>query len=173
MIEKFIEGTNEQYSIREDGTVIRNYLFAVSKGKKTEEKIFSKKIMKVGKQSSRYLAVRISVNKKSVAIILKNALYEHFIGEITNGYKVVYDKSNLFPINLKDLQLIKQDSNSDSKKKERFKKYQQAVTKSYAALMLNMKTKELSDDLYEHFKNTLLFKRKISREHNINIRNVR
>lgn len=171
MREKFIEGTDEKYSIREDGQVTRNW--TCRRGKyKPGKKVFSKRIMKVINHGANYLAASLLVNNKQVVIILKNTLYEYFIGKIPPNHKVVYNKST-FPINLADLQLVKQDKNSKINIKKRFNKYREEVSKIYIANLLSIKVKQLSNELYEHHKNLILLKRQISKEHNIKINTLR
>jgi hypothetical protein len=168
---KFIEGTDEKYSIREDGQVTRNW--TCRRGKyKPGKKVFSKRVMKVINHGNNYLASRLLVNNKQVVIILKNALYEYFIGKIPPNHKVVYNKST-FPINLADLQLVKQDKNSKINMRKRFSRYKEELSKAYIANLLSIKVKQLSNELYEHHKNLVLFKRQIAKEHNIKISSLK
>ena len=47
------------------------------------------------------------------------------------------------------------------------------IHKSYVAAILGLKMDELPNDVYQNYRNRLLFKRKVAKEHNINIHSLK
>ena len=47
------------------------------------------------------------------------------------------------------------------------------ITRNYAAEAMNIPIKDLSDELYEHYKKVLFFKRKIAKIHNLTMHQIK
>lgn len=173
MREKFIDGTDNQYSIREDGVVIKHYnLF--KNGKKVYVESFNKGWSVKSNRAKRVFRIKgIRYSLSKLLFIYYNHLpytcktCDKKLNNINDFYcdhckMVSKNNSNVKSLNKNfEKQKLKRKHDTDS------------ISRSYVAIVLRISINELSDDVYEHFKNTLLFKRKISREHNISISSVR
>ena len=143
---KFIEGTNEQYSIREDGAVISHYLR--TRGVNSyRDKILPVHIHNTG---------NIYINGKKKTVSFPYLLYKYF------GYKFCVKCNNkIYNI----LNYVCDDCN-----KKREKKYSDIITKNitkrYVARQLKISVSLLTDELYQNYKATLLVKRKIAEKLN-------
>jgi hypothetical protein len=145
---KFIEGTNQQYSIREDGFVIRNYL--TSHGKI----VYTSREVKSNKNSINLNT--INGRKRFTLSLLMKQYYdgvecEHCENKVTLKYKRICENCEL-TINTRA-------------KKNSIKK----VSKWYVAKLLDISIKELTEELYNHHKKLILFKRQLAHTHNISI----
>ena len=180
---KFIEGTNEQYSIREDGAVISHYRLRSLNGKL---KLIVKDIIR--KQTSDHRCNILNVSVSTISLLY--TYFNYYVCKQCN--KKVYEKpskrvcktcikhnrkvafNNRLLLN-KQVFLDKRKehrSKNPDKYKEFYKKIVENVPKHYVANNLGLKTSELSDDLYKHVKQTLFFKRQLSKEHGIPIRSL-
>jgi len=143
---KFIEGTNEQYSIREDGVVISHYLR--TRGINSyRDKILPKHIHNTGS---------IYINGKKKTVSFPYLLHEYF------GYKFCIKCNNkVYTIS----NYICDDCN-----KKREKKYSDAmmvnITKRYVSRQLKLPMSLITDELYTNYKATLLVKRKLAEKLN-------
>lgn len=180
MRQVFIKGTNEQYSIREDGVVIRHYRF-VSNQYNHVKKYYKDRICKPYFILNT-LHVKIGNNPKSVARLM---LY-HFT-EYKKEYKkttpIIYIDSDRTNCKLSNLLLFDTEkgkkisrlkhknsesfrNNLDSRRKSnkiQTKRKILLISKSYVALKLFKfeHVKDLSDELYEFHKASLKLKRLI------------
>lgn len=144
---KFIEGTNEQYSIREDLSVIKH-----NKNKKKD------KILKLDVNNS----IRIIVNKKLIRFNPRTLMQTHF------GFNYCKRCNNKY---IRDKQTSLCTNCSRPSYNERY--MQQVVSnveKSYVAGIFKVKTKEFPYDIYNLYRENLLFKRKVAKENNMSIR---
>lgn len=64
-------------------------------------------------------------------------------------------------------------ANNPEKIKQRTASIISKITKNYVANLLNLKVSELTDDLYHQYKETIEFKRKVAKEHNISINKLK
>lgn len=168
---KFIEGTNEQYSIREDGVVISNFINRYCHWKKSFTKKYRTKELKPNKNGKVNYKIggRKGVEK---TVTISNLMKEYFNGVkchrcdnmITKKYSQVCNDcaTKIIEEAAKKWRLDNPDKR-DQYKKERIDK----LSKSYIAGLLHLKSHELTDELYINFKATLLVKRKLSEKLNI------
>jgi hypothetical protein len=197
---KFIEGTNEQYSIREDGVVFRNYIFYSNHSTNKIHKVFKK--LQIKKTTSPSYSIRTGT--KTSIISKAKTLLKHFgfkyckkcnqkiyINENCNdllckeckieSVKKHYKQSNERQKNIdKKLQhayyLNYKNNNFENYKATRKKaadKRTKTITKGYVADILEISLTELSDSLYQEKKKLLLFKREIAEKHNIHISSLK
>jgi hypothetical protein len=186
---KFIEGTNEQYSIREDGAVFSNYakriirnkeyiLYKTIQLKPTKSNCIKIDNYKVGNSISNLIfkhfgyCICKQCNKKleynSVQhmckecaknnIILSRKKFYNNNKEKYKNYNIQYKKAN--PEKHKEIRL------------EATRKVARIITKSYVSKLLPLSIKDITDEIYHLHRNTLLFKRQIAKEHNINIKKL-
>jgi hypothetical protein len=173
---KFIEGTNEQYSIREDGVVIKNYK---TRGKK---KFYIESTLQ-GSKDPKGNTLQFRLNNKTYS---KNALLIKYFGYkdckntgCTNKIDilhVLYCKKCAIELNkkvLKNFRTVHADK-IRKYKKEKCKKDVETISKSYvASALLGIKISEMNDELYQSQKKIIILKRKIAREHNMNINSLK
>ena len=197
---KFIEGTNEQYSIREDGVVIRHY-------KKNRGGSFSYGNIIIKSQKKGYEIYFNSIPKFITKSNLLHQTFGHIVCRDCNQKmtqynvfkeKVISQKCRLCrkpsPKQSKESVQKWKDNNPEKvldmrrrsylkhkehykekyafKRKEYKQKEVKEISKLYIASKLKISVKDLSDELYEHHKNLILFKRHISITHNININSL-
>jgi hypothetical protein len=189
---KFIKGTDEQYSIREDGVVISHYRICFSSLYNKSYKIVKDKMMKT--TADHRVGVCIEGKKTSVSTIQLLIEYFNFHyckkcnSKIYKYFKIpkrVCDSC----ITEKRYAKIKERHLADPEKYKQIKrKYREANPEKYAeyarrtgekmkdnlnrcyiASCLNISVKELTEELYEHHKKLIMFKRQVAQEHNINI----
>jgi hypothetical protein len=184
---KFIEGTNEQYSIREDGAIISHYRIrynALYKRYYTITKDIEKKLAEY--------RCNILVNGVNKSFSCVQLVYDYFgffecktcksrtahsckriCKECSIKNKKNYRKLHpVNPINQK-VNNKKYRLNNPEKVKEAAKKAGMLsslnITRNHVAQCLNLTVGELTDELYNHHKNVLIFKRQVAKENNINI----
>jgi hypothetical protein len=173
---KFIEGTNEQYSIREDGVVIRHYKFLQNK-KIVYEESFPK-----GIRDLRNTTVQFNICKKQYS---RNKLLIEYFGKkpcanpkCCNAVtKLLYSYCEGCQLE-NDKRTRKKYRKSNSKKliikrKEQYVKDQALLPKHSIAGLLKIPVNELPDELYKDYRNLILFKRKVAKENNININSLK
>ena len=153
---KFIEGTNKQYSIREDGVVTRHYYYhPVHK-----TLIIKNKIMTVGKRNRCY----ITINEKSVVFnVIKKAKY-------------YFPPKEKICIKCKQIKKVSEfrieygySRNVCKKCKTLLYAGSLSMNKSYISGLLNISINELSDDLYNYTKSLLKVKRELAKKTGKNI----
>jgi hypothetical protein len=158
---KFIEGTNQQYSIREDGVVISHYRHLKVHG--VYSIIYKNKILKESKSSKNCKQVILRINNKNKTIKIKKLLIEHF-----NNIKCKYCDTNI-TISKNEL-CLKCQTNRHQKDQ---KKIKINITKSYVSTLLKIPVKYITPELYQEFKNIILFKRQLAKTHNISIYSIK
>lgn len=146
---KFIEGTNKQYSIREDGIVISHK---------------SNKILKVNKKG--HITLSLGARKKAKVITPSKLLKDYFQGVKckqcnNNVFKPYFKLCNDCIKNNKLNSKIKFNLLNPNKTKEYVKTKVINLPKYYIAHNLNLKTKELPNNLYQLAKINLILKRKL------------
>lgn len=163
---KFIEGANEQYSIREDGVVIRH-----CKSKNIE--------LKCGPRRSPVIQINninkcISVNKLlfkyfnyCICKKCKSKIYKYSQGQICDD--CITKQMKLNRSNYRNSHKEYYSNNS----KRHSEKIRFNLTRVYVKGILGISMSDLTDKLYEHHKNLVLFKRQVAKEHNIKIEKLR
>lgn len=144
---KFIENTNGQYSIREDGVVIRNYLTSHSKIVFTSREV---------KPLNNKVNLNTISGRKAFTITLLLKKYygvkcKYCENKVVRKYKRLCDTCI---------------STIDSRY---HKKSCDKLTKDYIAKTLHISVVDLDETLYNHHKDLILFKRELSKKHNISI----
>jgi hypothetical protein len=169
---KFIEGTNEQYSIREDGIVIKHYYLTYNQYLKTP-KILNKISYPAISKITNVVSITLSNNKHksfAVATLLKNYFGFYYCKSCNTK---VFSKQFRYSVCKKCRN--KKHIKFRSKHTERYINYDKEkisnISKSYAACSLRINMSELPDDLYELHKVQLLVKRKLVEKTGLSIYN--
>lgn len=199
MESKFIDGTNEQYSIREDGVVIGHYRMHRNRHTGELYKFTEEKILK--KINNKYF--KIKINGKPVAFGIVSGLIKYYgfkfcakcNNKIINPHNVnvslcknckEYSKT-ISDENHKNWVKLNLDKKAEHHKKwktnnlENYKKsakkatdaQKNNLTKAYIAFLLKLTVETLPEELYEHHKQLIFLKRKIAQEHNLNINSLK
>ncbi len=156
---KFIEGTNEQYSIREDGVVIKHYKKQRISNVITIN-VETNNIIKILKGN----CVNIHFNGKPKRLSISKLLFVYF------GYAICNQCNNNF---IPDISPVK--CNNCRKENKRISannygcKSTKELTTTYIANALKISINELTPELYKHHKSLIELKRKIAEENNITI----
>ena len=162
---KFIEGTNQQYSIREDGFIISHK---------------SNKILKSNKNGK--VSVTLGARKHQKTFTITKLLKEYFNGVrcwhcdnlVTKIYAKVCNDCHIKDREKNSSKVYRLDN--PEKYKEYDKKWNKKVIeelpKHYIANLLKLKVEDLSDEIYKHHRNLLLYKRDICKENNIPIQKL-
>lgn len=186
MEEKFIDGTNEQYSIREDGVIISHYRIRHSplhdkyyilenKREMTPDEnhsvtIFKKKhnVKKLLLKYFGYVFCKQCHCKSE--IYLNKGICKKCIKANKRTWKKMYLFENAEEYKQKRKRYVENNPKAYSEMSKRAtKKAAINLTRYYVASSLNIRVKNLSEELYEHHKALILFKRKLSEELKINI----
>ena len=174
MESKYIENTNQQYSIREDGMIFIHYrIKRITNTRK--DKITCNDVLSIIRDNSVDISYTDKIRRKSI----NSLLFEHF------GYKICNQCSSKFIPNISP---VKCDNCRKTNKKVSANKYakewyknntelakqiarnnNKKVTKTYVAQILDIKSSNLTDELYNDYRNLILLKRRIAKENNISI----
>jgi len=165
---KFIEDTNEQYSIREDGVLIRHYCINA----RTKEKKY-KDVETFGALDNRKTRTSIvfswRINNKKLHKTQGALLVEYFgykLCKISNCSGKVYKKERY---HCEDC--VKKNIN------EVFKNTRKAeiknITKHYVSSKLNISIHELTNDMYNLYKANLYNKRLLSKKTGLHFNNFK
>lgn len=199
----YIKGTDKQYSIREDGVMIKHYIARSNQHTPVPHKYPCHKIVKYDKRGVINLkinGVRVAFSKNKLFIlyfgyyICVKCGKKEYISEYkrkqyckdcrrlyhnisaTKHYNNNKEKFNAYKRGWRErnrdrenaaLRKYRQD-NPDIVRKAT-KKRVDSLTKSYVATLLGVTVNELSDELYNHHKQLILFKRNVAKEQNISI----
>ena len=165
---KFIDGTNEQYSIREDGVLIRHYCINA----RTKEKKY-KDVERFGALDKRKTRTSIvflwRINKKTVCKTQGALLVEYFgykLCKILNCSGKVYKKERY---HCEDC--VKKNINEVSKNTT--KAEIKNISKHYVSVKLNISIHELTDDMYNLYKANLNNKRLLSEKTGLHFNNFK
>lgn len=171
MREKFIEGTDNQYSIREDGVVISNYANQYSVLTKSVTRKYRVKELKPNKDGKVNFQIG-GRNGQQKTLTISKLMKEYFSGVkchrcdsmITKKYSKVCNNCAVKTLRkaAKEWKL----SNSDKIEKYRKNKIDE-LPKHYVASLLGLKSHEITDELYNHHRNLMMMKREICRDHGI------
>jgi hypothetical protein len=183
---KFIEGTNEQYSIREDGVVIRHYKY---RGRKEyNHKIKEDVIIEYKKHPTRNCNYIVVNSNNKIYNWFKNSLLAKYFNIIicpncnktikTTVHIRVCDKCIKETLNklsrkwrknnpeLSKLSMRKSFHKNYHKYRptilEKAKTKRTNITKNYVSSKLNIPINDLTDDMYNLFKANLKIKRLLS-----------
>jgi len=147
---KFIKGTNEQYSIREDGVVIRNY----RRNKHNNIKNYIYNELKGCKVNGNIVFALRTIDKKVISRSKNSLIYEYFpeIKKLNklNATKKVRERANIIQNN-------------------KYKMSKNIIDKAYVAKQLDISIKNITKEIYKTYKESLLFKRKLAKEYNMSI----
>ena len=171
---KFIEGTDEQYSIREDGVVISHYRFLRNLKKEYRTLLLS------GSKDKKCTTIQYGIKGK---MYTKNALLITYFG-FKKCYTCETAVKNILHSYCKDCIKIrdkestkKYRKNNPIKVKEQAKKGhlkdRDTVNKAYVACLLSLPVSLITDELYNHHRNLVLYKREIAKNHNIHISSLK
>lgn len=174
MEHKYIKDTNKQYSIREDGIVIRNYRI-VSNQFITNKIFYQSKILSSHLHKDNILRTCININGKRVSLMNKSLVADYF--KIKN-YNLEYrgikhlnnnplncHKDNLYCEN-RFKHLTNKDKPLTNKERQRKYKGSKYISKSYVSRLMKLNVEDISDDLYEFKKAQLKLKRLIITKRN-------
>lgn len=175
---KFIEGTNKQYSIREDGAVFIHYkMQRITNTRKDKVIKYYKLTVLKGN------CVNININGIRKRISVNTLLFKNF------GYKIckICNKAS----NTVNHDIICKKCSNESKKirtRKASKKYKKTnphvileynnkrikdIIPCYIASKLHIKVSQLTETLYKDYKRTLKLKRRICQKHNISIHKLK
>ena len=154
---KFIEGTNNQYLIREDGVVLQCYKYNTE----LNTVCTTKKI------STLNLGIKSSLSLHST-----NRLLLKYFGYIICKYcnqkkQIIHSKDKCKTCYKKEDKIF----GKSPKKREYSKRYSKNktkdISKQYTCQILGIKTSELTEELYQLHKSTLKLKREICQKNSI------
>jgi hypothetical protein len=148
---KFIKGTNKQYSIRQDGFIIRHY----SHSNKSTVFFKEKKLAIHNKQCVIYM------NKKKKTVTISLLMFDNF------GYKLCY-RCNC-KIFYRGQQICDECQKKVQSKFDVIKK--ENITRCYVSGQLNIKARNLTDDMYNLYKANLKIKRLLSEKTGLHFNN--
>jgi len=172
MVEKFVKGTNEKYSIREDGVV-----FSLSE---YNGRIKGTPMRLIKNRKSKTIAYKLMGKEYSLSkLMIENFGWKKcVIVECENKvFKITDIKCPDCVNKMRRVNRLK----SDIKHSEKRKKYNRSVlernskllTRKYIAHILKVSTKDLSEDLYKIQKELLVFKRRVAEENKIHINKLK
>jgi hypothetical protein len=169
---KFIEGTNQQYSIREDGVITKHY-----KRYRNQHNIGIIPMCKEYNTSGTLTKIQPEKNLiYNPQILLAKYFGFRYCKKCTNKFI----EENIKCTHCNDCKRNTINAHSkkwaemypDKKKKSSIKsskKIRNIMTKSYISSRLNIKVIELTEEMYIHHKKTILFQRQLAKTHNISI----
>ena len=187
---KFIEGTDEQYSIREDGVVFKNYVIKTIKKEKniiykekTQKKPFKNAINIQRYKISTSIKILIfnhfkycickKCNKKVDYLINKSACKECIKHAFKIHRKTYYDKNKeKLKNHIKEYQKNNVEKYTVSRKKSRAKLNEKGRIDT-ASQFLKLSSKDISNELLNEYRNLLKYKRELARKHNLHINTFR
>jgi hypothetical protein len=186
---KFIEGTDEQYSIREDGAVFKNHVVKIIEGKK--HIIYKKTQRKV-------IANHININKYKISTTIKILIFNHFgycickkcnkkVNYLLSGnackecikygfvvnHKTYYNKNKE-----KHVKYVREYQKNNVEKckiwqKKADLKSREKIPRHIASQFLKIPPKEIPDELLNEYRNLVKYKRELSKKHNLHIQSIR
>lgn len=166
----FIKETDRQYSIREDGQVIRHYKLTWA-GNITQVKDVLMTLY--GTKNAKYVTRVVDGINKSMSI--NTLLFEYFGFKYckTCGNKM-YNKVNIHCDECHKEKVRKYNQKTSKKKQAWAKKNGiEVISRNYVAPLLGLKMEDLTDDIYHKYKELLIFKRQVAQTHNISINSLK
>jgi hypothetical protein len=173
---KFIKDTDKQYSIREDGAVISHYRFNYWSSENKNYKNTTEKVLKP--IDGRY---NIFVNNKQQSYSKIKLVYEYFGWHICRQCKCKHTGGHGFCKECRNKNIVirykNRYKNNIEKYREKGKIYTalniKNISKCYVSDILNIPSKDLTNELYNEYKNLLFYKREIAKKHKINIYSIK
>jgi hypothetical protein len=167
---KFIEGTNEQYSIREDGVVISH--------KRKKDKILAIGIKKKQEYKAQTVAIYYP-NGKTTSERIETLLFKHFninvcrecnckFKNIKRKYFCTICIKKHWLINVKNWSSKNPDKVKEINKKSNAKR-RKDLTTNYIRSVLNLKKSECSDELIELERTNIQIKRLLAKKLNVHV----
>ena len=166
---KFIEGTNEQYSIRNDGAVIIHYKRGNVAGTRQPcERIIHPK----GYISKKFpnKAIQPTVVIKGKLLCLRPLVLKYFPIKKPEGTskQMGYKDNNPFNCSIDNLYYLELKSKEHKSRitKKRNNSHKEEVSKSYISSKMGIKVENLDEKFYQAVKKRILIKRKIKQLQN-------
>ena len=167
---KFIEGTNNQYSIRNDGVVMIHY----QRGNYPGTIRICKRVIKPRGYVKKNFPDRIiypTVIIRAKPFSLKALVLKYFPLEKPEGIignRTGHKDGNTFNCSIDNLYYLDTRSKNDviETTKKRNQKHRDKISESYISSKLGIKVEELPKDLYEAVKTRVLIKRKLKQLQN-------
>jgi hypothetical protein len=165
---KFIEGTNEQYSIRNDGVIISHYTLSGHVCTMRDKVISQRKL-----SSQKYITFVSTIYVIGIQrdVRVESLLYKYFniqycrdCSSCVENSKRKYYCTTCDKIHTSVKNNRWRDNNIDKVKKAYLAnglKKRTEITRHYVSTNLNMSVKDVSDELYKAAKTNLILKRKI------------
>ena len=185
---KFIEGTDNQYSIRNDGVVIRHFSIVsnqfitakiVYKDKIIKKHLVDRKINPENKLPYVRVLLYIIGEEKKKECNVKVLVMKHFTDvKINTHTRITHKDNNVFNCSLDNLLIEKRQSNYLSlnrplSMKERNTKNKIDISKGYVANQTGRLAKDLSNQEYEEYKILLQVKRLLAQKTNCSIHSLK
>jgi hypothetical protein len=176
MKQKFIEGTNKQYSIREDGIIIRHFIDYPNK--RRYEDVETKGTYYNSKKAYywHYYLNQKKIRRYSINKLLKQYFGIYPIGSsskliIKERHSLIYKSFYDYPASCITREQKKAYRNKTSPVKieavkKRDKKKRKEISRSYAAAKMRITVSEMSEELYELYKAKLKLYRLIKSKKN-------
>ena len=152
----YIEGTNQQYSIREDGIIIRHYLFNY----KANKNIYKEKICKIF-DANGHAMVTIMINRKRKSFCITTLLKSYFNYTFCIRCNSKFNVTNIGEYVCKECH--KNTQNKFNKKRK------ENLDNNYLLSTLGLKKDECPKELIELQRITIKTKRLLSSKLNIHI----
>jgi len=182
---KFIEGTNEQYSIREDGAVFKNHVVKIIEGK---EHIIHKK-----RTQRKVIANHINITKYKISTTIKILIFNHFgycickkcnkkVDYLLNGnackecikYGFVINNKTYYNKNKeKHTKYVREYQKNNVEKCKVWQKKAALKSRKNASQFLNIPPKEITDELFNEYSNLVKYKREIAKKYNVHIQSIK
>ena len=189
---KFIEDTNQQYSIREDGALIRHFKqFRVKGG--SFQTMHENVIVPYKKAPNRQCLIAVINSSGKVRSFSKNSLLAKYFSYIfcpqctqkikttkhiricrtcakenlnKNGGKWRKLNPEKYKVSLSK-SYHKHRSKNAPRQLAKLQEQRTMISRNYVASKLMILISDLTDEIYENYKKTLLLKREVSKEFNI------
>ena len=183
---KFIEGTNNQYSIRNDGVVIRHFSYVTNQFIKKivyRDVIIKKKLVdrKINPENKLpYVRILLyPIEGKKRECILKVLVIKYFTDTVINtNTRITHKDNNLFNCSLYNLSVERKLSNYLNVNRpltrvETANKNKMDLTKAYVGNQMGIHAKDLSDEVYKEYKAILKVKRLLAQKLNCSIHSLK
>jgi hypothetical protein len=182
---KFIKGTNEQYSIRNDGVVIRHFSYVTNQFMKKivyRDVIIKKKLVdrKINPENKLpYVRVLLyPIEGKKRECIIKVLVIKYFTDIVINtNTRITHKDNNVFNCSLDNLSVERKLSNYLNVNRpltrvEIATKNKRDLTKAYVGNQIGIHAKNIPEEVYEEYKALLKIKRLLAQKLNINIKSL-
>ena len=163
---KFIEGTNNQYSIRNDGVVISHYIF----NSLANKKIIKEKVLKISSINTVCFRVNKTKITRSVQTLLFKTFKYKFCVECNNKHYIEQDRlcNDCKKADKRKASVRYSESTIKSSKKKA-----ELLTKSYIASRIGIPVTLMSEEVYQEYKILIQVKRLISQKSNCSINSIK